>query len=330
MASPRSARSAALAWSVLLYAAVLFFGVVFFFGLHYAGNRIPYDLALEKITTEIESDQRDLGYASSMSGDFEYCQRAATVLGVAKRLEGDNPIVDAVLPRHIVDYRAEDYCESIELLSGNENVYKGNLKFRYWWGSTPLYAIALRFLSDADIREWTRILTIFAWGLLSLVLGFLSRRAFLVVAPLAALASFFSGILLRRGDRHAVSVDAALRRRARVRNASPSDRAGDPVVLFRHWNGVVLPMAIGRPQRFAHSLDRACDIFWKRLFRRMSAGGNRRAPYRVVRRRVRAVLRSRPIGQSRLLRMGKRLGFILLIRFVRPDSRVRRPVHQHP
>ena len=179
--------------SALLYAAVLLIGVVFFFALHYAGNRISYDLALERITTEIESERRDLGYAAGITG-FEYCQRAAAVLGGAKQIEGDNPAIDAVLLRHIVDYRAEDYCESIELLSGNENVYKGNLKFRYWWGSTPLYAIALRFLSDADIREWTRILTICAWGLLSLVLWFLSRRAFLVVAPLAAFASFFSGL----------------------------------------------------------------------------------------------------------------------------------------
>lgn len=191
--SPRSAR-VALGRSVSLYAAVLLVGVVVFFGLHYAGNRIPYDLALERVTAEIESERRDLGYATGVHGQFEYCQRAAVVLGAAKRLDGDNPVVDAVLPRHIIADHPDAYCESIALLRDSENVYKGHLKFRYWWGSTPIYAIALRFLSDADIREWTRILTIFAWGLLSLAAWFLSRRAFLVVAPLAVFASFFSGL----------------------------------------------------------------------------------------------------------------------------------------
>ena len=190
----RSARPAALARSVSLYAAVLLVGVAVFFGLHYAGNRIPYDLALERITDELESERRDLGYVAGIGGDFEYCQRAAVVLGGAKRFEGDNPVVDAVLPRTIVVDGADDYCETLTLLRGNENLRKWWIKQRYWWGGTPLYAIALRFLSDADIREWTRILTVFAWGLLSLAAWFLSRRAFLVVAPLAVFASFFSGL----------------------------------------------------------------------------------------------------------------------------------------
>ena len=187
-------RVGALGRSVSLYAAVLLVGVALFFALHYAGNRIPYDLALERITAELESERRDLGYATAVHGEFEYCQRAATVLGGAKRLDGDNPVVDAVLPRHIIVDHPDAYCESIALLQDNENVGKGYLKFRYLWGSTPIYAIALRFLSDADIREWTRILTIFAWGLLSLAAWFLSRKAFLVVAPLAVFASFFSGL----------------------------------------------------------------------------------------------------------------------------------------
>ena len=176
------------------YAAVLLVGVAFFFGLHYVGNRIPYDLALERITDELESDRRDLGYLSGLIGDFEYCQRAAVVLGGAKRFEGDNPALDAVLPRLIAVEGVDGYCETLTLLHGNEDVRKGWIKHRYWWGSTALYAIALRFLSDADIREWTRILTICAWGLLSLVLWFLSRRAFLAVFPLAVFASFFSGL----------------------------------------------------------------------------------------------------------------------------------------
>ena len=194
MTPPLRASLHAVIRSSLLYAAVLLVGSVFFFALHYVGNRTPYDIALERIIAEVESDRRDLGYVASISGEFEYCQRVAAVLGGAKRLEGDNAVFEAVLPRLIAVDDSTDYCERIPLLRNNENVYKGLLKHRYWWGSNPLHAIALRFLSDADIREWTRILTIFSWGLLAFALWFLSRKALLVVAPVGVFAVFFSGL----------------------------------------------------------------------------------------------------------------------------------------
>ena len=195
MMSPHPAkRWASLRRAALLYAAVLLAGSALFFALHYAGNTIPYDVALEKIVEEYESDQPNLGYLASMVRTQEYCQRASAVLGGAKRLDGDSALVDAVVLRIIATEESVGYCETLPLLPGNDNVHKGLLKFRYWWGTNSFYAIALRFLSDADIREWTRLLTIFAWGSLAFMLWLLSRKAFLAVAPLAVFASFFSGL----------------------------------------------------------------------------------------------------------------------------------------
>ena len=180
--------------SALLYAAVLLAGSALFFALHYIGARIPYDLTLEKALTELDSDRPDLGHLSGISARFEYCQRVSLTLAAAKPLEGDNPLADAALPRAIVAAPPAGYCERIRLLRTADDLGQQALVFRYWWGSAALYSIALRFLSDADMREWTRLLTIFAWGLLALALWFLSRKAFLAIVPLGIFAAFFSGL----------------------------------------------------------------------------------------------------------------------------------------
>ena len=193
-AALRSGRRASLGRAALPYAAVLLAGSALFFALHYVGNTISYDAALKKATTEIASERPDLGYVAGVNGRrFEYCQRVATVLGGAKRNEGDSALVDAVLLLTVAVGTA-GYCERIPLLPGSEDVSEVLLKFHYWWGGVAIYAIALRYLSDADMREWIRILTIFAWGALAVSLWFLFRKAFPAVVPLAVFAIFFSGL----------------------------------------------------------------------------------------------------------------------------------------
>ena len=192
--TPQSGRRASLERAALLYAAVLLVGSALFFALHYAGNRIPYDLTLEKALTELNSNRPDLGYLSRISTRYEYCQRVSATLAAAKSFPGDNSLIDAILPRHIVTDSPGAYCAGLRRVSSGGALGQSALSFRYWWGSSPFYALALRFLSDADIREWTRVLTILAWGFLSLILWFLSRKAFLAIFPLAIFAAFFSGL----------------------------------------------------------------------------------------------------------------------------------------
>ena len=192
--TPQSGRRASLARAALLYAAVLLAGSALFFALHYVGNTAPYDLTLEKALTELDSDRPDLGHLSRISTRYEYCQRVSAMLAAAKPLPGDNSLIDAILPRYIVTDSPGAYCAGIRRVSVSGALGQQALSFRYWWGSSPFYALALRFLSDADIRAWTRVLTILAWGFLSLVLWFLSRKAFLAIFPLAIFAAFFSGL----------------------------------------------------------------------------------------------------------------------------------------
>ena len=193
-AAPGSGRLASLRRSASLYAAALLVGAALFFTLHYVGNSLPYDLALERVTTEMASDQPDLGPASGLSTLLDYCHRASLVLAAAKPLPGDNSLIDAILPRYIVTDEPGNYCDGLRRVSVSGVLGKSALTFRYWWGSAPIYALALRFLSDADIREWTRVLTTVAWGLLSLALWILSRKAFLAIVPLGIFAAFFSGL----------------------------------------------------------------------------------------------------------------------------------------
>ena len=193
-AAPGSGRRASFRRSALLYAAVLLAGAALFFTLHYAGSSLPYDLALERVTTELASDRPDLGHLSGLGALLDYCHRASLVLAAAKPLPGDNSLVDAILPRFIITGESGNYCDGLRRLPSSGVLGKGTLTYRYWWGSAPIYALALRFLSDADIREWTRMLTIFAWGALAAPLWFLSRKAFLAAVPLAVFVSFFSGL----------------------------------------------------------------------------------------------------------------------------------------
>ena len=65
-AAPGSGRRASFRRSALLYAAVLLVGAALFFALHYVGNSISYDAALERVTTELASDQPDLGHLSGL------------------------------------------------------------------------------------------------------------------------------------------------------------------------------------------------------------------------------------------------------------------------
>lgn len=95
-AAPGSGRLASLRRFAFLYAAVLLAGAALFFTLHYAGSSLPYDLALERVTTEMASDQPDLGPASGLSDLLDYCHRASLVLAAAKPLPGDNSLIDAI------------------------------------------------------------------------------------------------------------------------------------------------------------------------------------------------------------------------------------------
>ncbi len=184
--------------SAAIYAGIVIIGTTFFFFLHYLGNRIPYELAMQRFA--IEFDRPDDGHALGYKTRFEYCQISLAVMAGARKSDNKNPLVEAIVLK-VFDFKDgtpdPNYCGRLKAASSGvdpENLEERSLKTRYWWGSKALYAIALRYWSVPEIRDLTRISTYLAYGLLAVSLLLLSPRMLLIAAPLIVFGAFFSGV----------------------------------------------------------------------------------------------------------------------------------------
>ena len=193
IALPKAGAVAAYALLAILVNALFVF-------LHYLGNQIPYDLALQRFAAEAVGERRDAGHRLGFKSQFEYCQIALTVLGGA-RAEGSaqRPHRTDELRRTIVQETMtigdSSYCAKLDaLVKGATGEARWRLKTQYWWGQKALWSIALRHWSVADIRQWTMIATYVAYGLLAVALWMLSPRVLAVSAPLVVLGPWLSGV----------------------------------------------------------------------------------------------------------------------------------------
>ncbi len=182
------------AWATRMlpgYAAVAVVATALFFCLHALGNRLPPELARERLT---EADAGHLGYLSGIRDRwslFEYCQIWSTTLSGALGAADGHALRDAVL---LKVYRTSDYCDALQAVANGDALKARTLKTRYWWGAKALFAIALQYWSAADIWRLTEIATWAAFGLLAAALVALSARAFLAAAPLVVFGALFSGV----------------------------------------------------------------------------------------------------------------------------------------
>ena len=189
------------AGAVAAYALLAILVNALFVFLHYLGNQIPYDLAAQRFAADAKGDRPDAGHRLGFKSRFEYCQIGLTVLGGA-RTEGTAqlPVETGELRRAIVPEIMTlgdgTYCEKLDALAdgATSEERRWRLKTRYWWGQKALWGIALRYVSVADVRQWTMVATYVAYGLLALALWALSPRALAVVAPLVVLGPLLSGI----------------------------------------------------------------------------------------------------------------------------------------
>ena len=166
-------------------AAVALLATALFFLLHYAGNQLPYDLAVERFKAELASDLRDEGNAAGWKEMHEYRELSGTVLAGARKAGEDSTLRDAVVLKSL--YPLE------EVVSGAA-IPEYQLRPRYWWGSKALYAVALRYVSVYQLRELTRIATRVAYLLLGVSLLLLSPKMLLLASPLLVFGAFFSGV----------------------------------------------------------------------------------------------------------------------------------------
>ena len=179
----------------LACALVALFATAFFFFLHYVGNLLPHDLAVQRFKVELASDRPDEGHARDYKSKYEFCEIAGAVVAGAKGEK--NTFRDAVILRETTPRLSNADWARCSALEGvvNGDVYRqSHLKLRYWWGGKALYATALRWLSVYEIRELTKVATRVAYLLLAVSLLLLSPKMLLLAAPLVVFGVFFSGI----------------------------------------------------------------------------------------------------------------------------------------
>ena len=180
--------------SVFTYAAVAIIGTACFFFLHHLGNRIPYDLAKQRIAEEFASKRQDEGDVLRLTGTYEYCQISTSVMAGARKTDDNGSLVEGAIIQKYFVFQGRGYCDVLENAARGGEPLIGRIKPRYWWGSKALYAIALRHLSVYEYRQLIRTASYLAWGLLAFSLLLISPRTLAVVAPVILFGVFFSGI----------------------------------------------------------------------------------------------------------------------------------------
>ena len=183
---------------ILLLAVLTVLFTAFFFFLHYLGNRISYDLALQRFQ-DLETDLARKEYVRGYSSTFENCQLYNSVLRgaeSAREAEGHS-LHNAVL---LQVYRVDDVgdCRPVYAAISDDGpqfaLTPVILKTRHWWGNKAIFAIGLRFFSLAQLRQVVEFATYLAYGFLLITLVMLASRAALVAVPVAVFGIFSSGI----------------------------------------------------------------------------------------------------------------------------------------
>ena len=187
-------------FALLLTALTILFTAFFFF-LHYIGNRIPYDLALQRFQA-LETDLTRKEYARGYTTTFENCQLYNSVLRGAESASGaeGHSLHHAVLLQQYSMRDCRPVYAAISDAIGDDDPKSAALetpiilKTRYWWGNKAILAIGLRFFSLAQFRQVVEFATYLAYGILLAALVMLAPRAALAAVPLAVFGIFSSGI----------------------------------------------------------------------------------------------------------------------------------------
>ena len=183
----------------IAYATVAALTVVLFIALHVAGNRLPYDLAAERLAEEFRAaphgnwGTRQALWFSPATFLWHYCEFGAGVLAGARGGEHHDAVLrDAVLLRSVPD--GSYACERLQaaVLHG-VRLPSGYLNVRHWWGGKALYAIGLRHLTVRQFHMAVEALVYCGFLSLAVALLLIGWRTLLIGAPLL-LFGLFSGM----------------------------------------------------------------------------------------------------------------------------------------
>ena len=192
------------------YGTILAAGTILFFFLHFLGNQLPYETAIQRFSTAFARENLGERHHYHNSDDLLYsaralvgtehfieCQIARVILGGSARASKTGTglkraiIVQAVRPTLRND---GSQCIRLKRIVAGEEYTVEPVKTRYLWGYKALYAILLHHFSVFEIREMAKVLTYFAYLVLALAIFGLSRKMFLILSPVIVFGFFFSAI----------------------------------------------------------------------------------------------------------------------------------------
>ena len=180
----------------LAYATVAALTLVLFIALHVVGNRLPYELAAERLAEEFRAaaSKEDYGMRGGITWDEQhYCQYSSGVLAGARAArDGGGGLRDAILLRTFQDWSRCPALKAAVL----EDVLPDPIymNVRHWQGGKALYAIALRHLTVRQFHLTIKALIYCGFVALALALVLVGWRALVVGAPLLTFGIFFSAV----------------------------------------------------------------------------------------------------------------------------------------
>ncbi len=183
---------------MVLYVATALLGTTLFFFLHHLGNQISYKTAVQRFVEEFETYSRNEGYTRRFITPFEYCQMAGMVLAGSKKSD-ESPLYQAILPKGPTlwdsgPHDLQDYCEELAAEVNGRELRPSFSKLRYWWGKKAVFALALPYLSVAELRNLVRFGSYAGWIALAAILLLFAPRTLFIISPLVVLGAFASGI----------------------------------------------------------------------------------------------------------------------------------------
>lgn len=181
------------------YVIVAVLTVALFIAAHVAGNRLPYDLAVERLAEEFRATTSDdWGARGGVWIDkWHYCEFNGIVLAGARAEDDGNALRHAILLHvHPNASGSRGGCDDLKaaVLQGVWLAEAPYANLRQWFITKAIYAIALRYIT---VREFHLVIKVLVYcGFLSLAaaLLLLRWRAFVVCAPLLIFGIFLSDV----------------------------------------------------------------------------------------------------------------------------------------
>ena len=182
-----------------VYALTAALTFLLFIVLHLVGNRLPFDLAVERLADEFAATPfKDWGMRGGIDTDiYMFCEMSAAVVAGAKATRDEEHNMGAALrSAFLLRTLPGRPCDTLKagVLEDAWSESPGLANSRYWLGGKALYAIALRHLTVHEFHLLIKTLIYCAFLLLALALLRIGWRALVVGAPLLAFGLCFSAV----------------------------------------------------------------------------------------------------------------------------------------